>query len=298
MTGMNRRCWFLLLGLQLSGAFAGWDTAPCSSTSCLRQGVSDAAQAQQVSGNVELATGTAGFVPPQGDPSTWNQQAMGPVQQNDLGWVTNDFSHLDASSAQSLRQQVETIKTTTPMDPISCAHGTCLQGLLPKSSATSDAQRTTRLYLGMMQSMQQERDASGLTVFPGRAVDCVDNGTLVGSTHCCRSGVGALQTIWRRGCSSVDRLIEQARQAGTATYIDGWKSCAAHTAFGICIRRQQHYSFCLWPSVLARIVQEQGRAQWGQKVPRSCSGLTLNPDQLAQIKLDQLDYHDYWVHQP
>ncbi len=294
---MNRWILVLLLCVMTRVIFADWDRTSCPTESCLQQGVSDATQVS-VPGNTALPTGGTSFIPPQGNPSRWRQQASALTQQSGLDWVARDFSHLDTASAQSLRQQVDSTQTTTTVDPVSCSDGSCLQALLPTHPATASSRSSTKLYLSMMQSMQQERDPSGLTVFPGKAVDCVDNGTLVGSSHCCHSGVGALQSFWRRACSPVDQMIEQAREAGTATYMGAWKSCAAHTAFGICIRRQQHYAFCIWPSVLARIVQEQGHAQLGQNLSATCAGLTLNPDQLARIRLDQLDYRDYWAHQP
>ncbi|NNM50688.1 MAG: conjugal transfer protein TraN, partial [Pseudomonadales bacterium] len=287
--------WMFLIMTNLP-VMAGWDQSLCEGKDCLQQGVTGAeanaslAQLQTGGGSIQVdpcqrvqasgrrsCGGQVFFGVPSFPASTsaLQMRAQQQLPQSGLSWVA-----AGAGKSVALRpgpgspelMQVMLAKKAAHTQSVPCANASCWQGLLPVQTASPGALPRTATYLALMQSMQNQMDPVHMTVFQGQYAECVDAGTLVGSSKCCSGGRGALQTFWKQSCSSTELSIQQAKQDDRASYLGGWSSCSVKLPWGGCLKWLHHEAFCLWPGVLARIIQEQGRAQWGQKVSPPCAG--------------------------
>ncbi len=296
---------------------AGWDQSLCEGQGCLQQGVTsaqannvliqlqvgggstqvDPCQTQSSSGR-RLCGGQMFFGVPSFPANTSSLKVMAQQQlpSSGLTWVAAEAGKSAAlrpapnspEMAQVMMAQKNALAQNVP-----CANASCWQGLLPAQIVNSGSLPRTATYLALMQSMQKQMDPVHMTVFQGQYAECIDAGTLVGASHCCSGGKGALQTFWGQSCTSSEISIQQAKQGDRASYLGGWNSCSVKLPLGGCLKWLHHESFCLWPGVLARIIQEQGRAQWGQMPSAPCAGFKLNPSDLARIDFSRIDFSAY-----
>ncbi|HNJ87116.1 MAG TPA: conjugal transfer protein TraN, partial [Agitococcus sp.] len=65
---------------------------------------------------------------------------------------------------------------------------------------------------------------------------------------------------------------------------------------GICVEKLIHYEYCVWPSKLARMVQDQGMAQLGQAITNACRGFKLNsPNEISMLDFSKIDLSEYFT---
>ncbi len=291
-----------------------WDQAQCNGGNCLQQGVMDGQSTPGLQGLASQVNNPAyqpclenpahplcagqvpgAFMPGSlsANPAQWANQARSGLRNSAVAWATQPASRAlgaDQAVYQGVQQQAQQLAA---QQNLPCTGGQCWKNLLPTTVAPAKDRQNTLTALDMLQAMQTQRDPAGLAVFPGKYADCADTGTLVGSSKCCSGGTGALQSFWHQSCSAAEQQIQQAKNSGSASYLGSWSSCV-RKSLGVCLRHEQHYAFCLWPGKLARLIQEQGHAQWGQALPWTCAGLTLShPDQLALIDFNKLDLSSY-----
>ena len=115
-----------------------------------------------------------------------------------------------------------------------------------------------------------EYDCVGeLLIFNGEDLRCKKKA--LGFSNCCsRSGWGL---GWADRCNSEEQQLRLARHEGQCVYVGSY--CSEDSIFGCLAKKETH---CCFRSTLARIIQEQGRAQlgldWGGAQSPECDGLS------------------------
>ncbi len=149
-------------------------------------------------------------------------------------------------------------------------------------------------YLQLIKDVENDWDTRSLRVFNGTRMAC-DYST-IGSVliNCCDASDPSklLGT-----CSDEEMQLAKDRQLYKAHYVGD--RCVEWVSFGlgkICIRKEQ--VFCDFKSELARIVQEQGRAQlswpWGSADAPDCNGFSLT--QFSSLNFTAMDFTEWYVH--
>lgn len=174
-----------------------------------------------------------------------------------------------------------------------CPGGQCDSNLAPAAQGqTSFLQAAT--VLAMMQDMKNNFDPNSVQIWQGTYAQCGNTETLIGSNECCTGGTGFINQLPGVTCDTNEKNIQSAKQAKRVTQIGSYNTCVSKVA-GVCVKSETYYQFCLWPSELARIVQDQGMAQLGQAITSACSGFKLqSPDQLAELNWSKIDLSEYF----
>ena len=123
----------------------------------------------------------------------------------------------------------------------------------------------------------------GATVFTGKDNRCSRD--RYGFSNCC-GGSSVTQ------CSDAEKKTVELREAGKCASAGDY--CSRKNIFG-CYETTE--SYCCFGSLLARIVQEQGRSQLGRSFgdPKSpdCSGLTIA--ELTAIDWSKIDFTEFYA---
>jgi len=92
-------------------------------------------------------------------------------------------------------------------------------------------------------------------------------------------------------CEKSEQELALRKGAGLCHYVGTW--CSSKIA-GVCLQRKEGY--CCYNSKLARIIQEQGKAQlglsWGPAKNPNCGGLTVQ--QLSQLNFSNMDLSEFY----
>lgn len=178
-------------------------------------------------------------------------------------------------------------------DTLVCPDGKCYDAYKQPQDATQDFLKAAS-YLAAMDDMRKEFDPDNVTVWKGEFKECSVNKTLIGSDQCCQGGSGTINTLGK-SCNQTEEQINQARTNKTVSFIRSWDECTQEVA-NVCVNKLTHYEFCLWPSKLARIVQDQGRPMLGQRVAAPCPGFRLqNPNEFEGIDWSQINFGDFYA---
>lgn len=178
-------------------------------------------------------------------------------------------------------------------DTLVCPDGKCYDAYKQPADATQDFLKAAS-YLAAMDDMRKEFDPDNVTVWKGEFKECSVNKTLIGSDQCCQGGAGTINHLGK-SCNQTETQINQARDNKTVTFIRSWDECTQEVA-GVCINKLTHFEFCLWPSKLARIVQDQGRPMLGQQVAAPCPGFRLqNPNEFEGIDWSRINFSDFYA---
>lgn len=131
----------------------------------------------------------------------------------------------------------------------------------------------------------------GVSVFTGTPETC--NTVIFGAKNCCTGTATGWGTGISSGCPASALKLAQARQAAQAVYIGTF--CSNKSFFGVCLLSTE--SWCAFPSKLARIIQQQGRAQlgigWGSAQGPDCRGFT--PTEMQQMDFSKMDLSEFYA---
>ncbi|MGM9489641.1 conjugal transfer protein TraN [Ideonella sp. YS5] len=131
----------------------------------------------------------------------------------------------------------------------------------------------------------QQFDAANLQIFKGSPGHC-DKDTW-GLRDCCDANGDFIQ------CEADERETVRQREEGQCHYIGNF--CSERDWLGGCLCRT--YSYCCFPSMLARIVQEQGRPQlqrdWGSSREPSCEGFTV--EEFQNLDWSRIDLSEFYA---
>ena len=157
-------------------------------------------------------------------------------------------------------------------------------------------------YLGVLSQVQKEGESCGCNkekdsecrsqnideakckLFTGEAKKCRK---ITGEFNCCAEK-GLIKKLI--GCNRQEEELYTKQQAKVCTYIGSWRGKGLE-------RIKLQRSYCCFNSPLARIIQEQGRAQlnigWGDKKNPDCRALTLS--EIQKIDFSKIDFSELYA---
>ncbi len=121
-------------------------------------------------------------------------------------------------------------------------------------------------------------------LFVGQSAECSEGGA--NFRNCCKKKGWGLDLSLAH-CNKQEKELGEARSQGRAIQVG--RFCAHHSFLGC---TSHHESWCIFPSKLARIIQEQGRLKqlgisFGHGHHPDCSG--IRPDDYKGINFSQID---------
>lgn len=128
-------------------------------------------------------------------------------------------------------------------------------------------------------------------IFKGNSKSCSE--APIGFLNCCADD-GWGKEAGLASCSDDEKALGQAKENGQAIYVGEY---CKNSVMGICTSKRK--SYCVFPSKLARIVQDQGRNEqlhidFGEKETPDCRGLT--PDELQKIDFSKIDFSEFYAY--
>ncbi len=209
------------------------------------------------------------------------------LSKHQEGWCSNAKLTFNCAGGTG-QQQVEVCG-----DTLICPDGNCYDQLKEKGDSTEDFKQVAT-YTELMKNAKDNFDVNSLSVFKGKFKECTVNKTLIGSDSCCVGGSGALNTLGKK-CNVNEQEIADARNNKIVTFLRSWEECSNKVA-GICVEKLIHYEYCVWPSKLARMIQDQGMAQLGQAISTDCRGFKLNaPNEIGMLDFEKIDLSEYFT---
>ncbi|WP_435250633.1 type-F conjugative transfer system mating-pair stabilization protein TraN (plasmid) [Vibrio sp. nBUS_14] len=127
-------------------------------------------------------------------------------------------------------------------------------------------------------------------IFTGQGQTCSKK--IAGIANCCKDG-GWGTDIGLARCSEQEKALGKAKEDKLTIYLGSY---CAEKVLGKCIRKKQAY--CLFDSLLARIVQQQGvQGQLGLSLgtPRAPVCGAITPEQMQQINFEDIDFSDFFA---
>jgi conjugal transfer mating pair stabilization protein TraN len=170
--------------------------------------------------------------------------------------------------------------------------------------------------MNAMKDADQQFDANNLTIFDGDATGC--HKPLFGLVNCCAGKVSGLLTGAAAAsaaiglasgnpamllglvtqflplfmCSSEEMQLDVKDRMGLCHYVGEY--CSEKALF-VCTTMRK--SYCCYQSKLARVIQEQGRAQlgldFGSPQSPTCTGFTV--DQFSKLDLSKMDFSEVFA---
>lgn len=140
--------------------------------------------------------------------------------------------------------------------------------------------------LAAVEEASKDFDPNNLTVFSGTPMQCTSY--LLNVKDCCDMD-GILNGLL--SCNTTEQLLAQQRKFKNTVYLGTY--CSGVDIFGVCLKEDQ--SYCTFKSMLARIIQEQGRPQLGLNFGTAenpiCTGLTLS--QFASLDFTLINFSEF-----
>ncbi|MEO8402131.1 MAG: type-F conjugative transfer system mating-pair stabilization protein TraN [Gammaproteobacteria bacterium] len=127
-------------------------------------------------------------------------------------------------------------------------------------------------------------------IFKGKDGEC-DN-VVLGAANCCRNDGWLIDDVPLLHCSSKEKELGKAKENGVVHYVGQYSD---DCALGICLTKRKVY--CIFPTKLARIIQEQGRDKqlgrhFGSAKNPDCSGITT--EELQKIDFSKIDFKEFY----
>ncbi len=129
-----------------------------------------------------------------------------------------------------------------------------------------------------------------MRVFAGKAFQCKKNHFNNAFYDCCGELDGGLIKLNIVDCNSDEKLLQKSRQEGKTVWIDKKKTFSIDGW-------SETNCYCVFPTKLARVVQEHARKKfpsvypynkpWGDLKKPDCSGITL--EQLTSLNFEEID---------
>lgn len=203
--------------------------------------------------------------------------------------VTAPDGHCSAYSYDySCTKQGQSSTVTNCSNQIYCLDGNCFDtGYQPNTEfGQSVSQLNGALSAGKDASTSS--DPSKIDIFTGNKETC--SYYPLSSLNCCDDGGWANGSMG--GCDNNDKKLIEDRKNKLTHYVGTYCS-EKIPLIGTCIKHSQ--SYCVYGSMLARIIQEGARSQlgmdWGSAENPSCSGLT--PAQIQNVDFSKINFQEY-----
>ncbi|MCL1064298.1 type-F conjugative transfer system mating-pair stabilization protein TraN [Shewanella benthica] len=163
----------------------------------------------------------------------------------------------------------------------------------PSATQSTDFNRAAAGLAAISEAGQDVSGAASINensaiIFKGDIMRCSNKP--MGLSNCCQdSGWG--NDIGITSCSEEEKALGDAKEDKLTISLGEY---CAEKILGICIRKKK--SYCAFSSKLARIVQEEGKAQlglnFGSAKNPDCRAFT--PNQLQQLNMDSMDFSDFY----
>lgn len=167
-----------------------------------------------------------------------------------------------------------------------CLDGNCSE---PTSVENGDMLEAVSR-LAALKEMQGEMTADNLFVFKGKSNACTRQ--IVNFKDCCGSGKGWGKSLGLSSCSADEKILAESRSKKLCHQVGTYCS---KKILGQCVTKET--AFCCFPSKMAKIFQEQGRAQlgikWGSPEHPVCRGFTIQ--ELSKIDFSKLDLQELYA---
>jgi conjugal transfer mating pair stabilization protein TraN len=153
-------------------------------------------------------------------------------------------------------------------------------------SSDPDFQKAASM-LSAMQDASKTFDEH--SIFAGSAKSCSSD--IVNFANCCADDGWGIDTKLTE-CTAEEKELGLAKKNKQTVYVGSY--CKTDV-LGVCLNHRKAY--CVFPSLLGRIVQQQGRGgqlkiPFGSPEQPMCRGIT--PEELQQIHFDNLDFSDFY----
>ena len=179
-------------------------------------------------------------------------------------------------TAQPARKVSQTVCGTVNV----CVQGQCLN---TASTPSTDFVASVARLMAAHAAGASVGNTNPPEIFKGYARNC--NVTIFSFKNCCKQGT--------KGCPRGAQRLWGAMAARRTHYV-GADCAVKDPIFGTCLRERRWY--CVFGSKLARIVQEQGRAQlgigWGAPPNPDCRGFT--PSELQRLDFSKMDLSEFY----
>ena len=180
-------------------------------------------------------------------------------------------------------QRYATTSTTTQVcgAPQVCLGQSCFT---PAQTSNTDFGQVAAQFASVAAAGASAGNSGGVTIFEGTPEYC---NRIIGNIVNCCNGSGVLTPLFKKQCSASAVALAGAKDARTAHFVGS--VCAVQGPIGGCLRTTENW--CTFPSLLARIIQEQGRPQlgisWGTASTPDCRGFTSA--ELQQLNFSTMD---------
>ena len=145
-------------------------------------------------------------------------------------------------------------------------------------------------WLNLAQGMGSNIDPNTLQIFGGSAESC--GIAVLNVSNCCSDNGWGLD-VGLANCSAEEKQLATDIQNKLTHYV-GTYCAEKDPIFGICLLEKK--SYCKFPSLLGKILQEQGRPQigkgWGSASSPDCSGFTVA--QLQSLDFSKIDLSQFY----
>ncbi|VWX49856.1 conjugal transfer protein TraN [Novosphingobium sp. 9U] len=188
-----------------------------------------------------------------------------------------------------------------------CINGECTKIEREASTEFKDAM----VAVHTLGEVRDDFDPATVTLFNGEKTGC--HKPVFGLVNCCAgktsglittatgaaaiaygpAAIAALATPFLTMflCSSEEKLLDVKDRMGLCHYVGTYCS---DSVLGVCTSKRK--SYCCFQSKLARILQEQGRAQigkpWGKPNSADCKGFTI--DEFGKLDLSKMDFTEVY----
>ncbi len=147
-------------------------------------------------------------------------------------------------------------------------------------------------YLSALNEMKKDMQIDPIRVFAGKANNCQKN--ILSFLNCCSSMKGWGKNLGLKQCKAEEKALAVKREKGLCHYV-GTYCCQRDPIFRSCLTKKSTY--CCFNSKLAKIFQEQGKAQlaigFGSAESPICRGFTV--EELQKIDFSKIDLSELFA---
>ena len=171
--------------------------------------------------------------------------------------------------------------------PIFCLGGDCHTPVIEQNDDIHNV-----AYLAVLDEMRKDMKTNPITVFTGDPLGCRKN--ITSFLNCCASMKGWGKDVRLGQCKGEEKALAMKRDKKLCHYIGSYCS-ERDPIFKKCITRKSTY--CCFNSKLARIFQQQGKAQlgisFGGAESPDCRGFTV--EELTRIDFSKFDLEELFA---
>ena len=168
-----------------------------------------------------------------------------------------------------------------------CPDGHCADEYKTQKDATEDFKQAASS-LALANEIAKEFDYNKLSLFKGEEKQC--SKSVLSFADCCKGG-GWSDDIGLLDCSTEEKELRIKREQKAAHYVGTYCS---REVLKNCVSRK--YTYCTYPSKLARIIIEQGNSQlgrgYGSAERPDCSGFSI--EQLSSLDFNAMSLREFY----